>query len=160
MKFSPGLLLAVASADDKKVPPRHPLQRLGTLKEFSAEILDQWYSWLPSKSNWIKKFAMNADRMERNFKRGNQRCGYYDGKYTHGGPKPLAERKRRDVDDFIRYDKNNPEVGTRQIITGFRKWAERYLSTCSGQKKYHFQVNRMAKWNEKLQSHLQNHLYN
>merc|ERR1712023_6824 len=95
MKFSPALLLAVASADDKKVPPRHPLQRLTRLTDFSAELLNDWYSWLPSKDAWVAKFANNAERMERNFNRGNQRCGHYDeNQLPHGGP---AERKRREA---------------------------------------------------------------
>merc|ERR1712113_422376 len=96
MKFSTAVLVAVASAEDKKVPPRHPLQRLARLTEFSAEILNDWYGFLPSKDSWIQKFANNAERMERNFNRGNQRCGFYDeNQLPHGGP----ERKRRDLDD-------------------------------------------------------------
>merc|ERR1711963_298008 len=78
MKFSTAVLVAVASAVEKKVPPRHPLQRLERLTEFSAEILNEWYGFLPSKDSWIAKFANNAERMELNFNRGNQRCGYYD----------------------------------------------------------------------------------
>ena len=87
MKFSPALLFAIASADDKKVPPRHPLQRLNRLTEFTEEILNQWFTFLPSKDKWIEKFANNAERMERNFNRGNQRCGFYDeDQEPHGGP--------------------------------------------------------------------------
>merc|ERR1712035_61291 len=153
MKFSPALLLAVASADDKKVPPRHPLQRLERLTEFSAELLNDWYSWLPSKDAWVAKFANNAERMERNFNRGNQRCGYYDeDNLPHGGP----ERKRRANDDVFRYDREDPATGTKQITTGFRKWAERYISACHGQRVYLHQVNRMNKWNALLQAHLEN----
>ena len=95
MKFSAALLFAVAAAEDKKVPPRHPLQRLAKLTEFSAEILNEWFDFLPSRDAWIQKFATNAERMERNFNRGNQRCGFYDeNQMPHGGP----ERKRREVD--------------------------------------------------------------
>ena len=154
MKLSTAVLLAVTSADDKKVPPRHPLQRLTRLTEFSAELLNDWYSWLPSKDAWVGKFARNAERMERNFNRGNQRCGHYDeNQLPHGGP---AERKRRADDDVFRYNRDDPYVGTKQITTGFRKWAERYLSACSGQKTFSYQVKRMNKWNEKLQAHLTN----
>merc|ERR1712031_4386 len=152
MKLSVAFLAAVAHADEKKVPPRHPLQRLKRLTQFSEEILNDWYSFLPSKDAWINKFAKNAERMERNFKRGNQRCGYYDeGNLPHGGP----ERKRRDVDDEdFRYDREDPAVGTRQITTGYRKWAQRYMANCSGQKNNSFQVLRMEKWNSLLQAHL------
>jgi len=154
MKFSAALLATVAVADEKKVPPRHPLQRLATLERFSAELLNDWYGFLPSKDKWINKFATNAARMKKNFERGNQRCGFYDkDQLPHGGP----ERRRRDVDDDdLRYDTQDPAVGTKQITTGFRKWAERYLAQCSGQRKFQYQVNRMFRWNEKLQAHLAN----
>ena len=152
MKLSTAVFVAIASAEDKKVPPRHPLHRLATLKRFSGELMNQWYSWLPSKESWVKKFAKNADRMERNFNRGNQRCGYYDqDNLPHGGP--ALERRRRSADDFERLA-NNPRMATRQLTTGFRKWAERYLSACSGQKQHQHQVNRMNSWNTKLQAHL------
>ena len=153
MKFSPALLLAVASAEDKKVPPRHPLQRLDRLVEFSKELLDDWYQFLPSKEAWKNKFEINAERMKRNFRRGNQRCGYYDAdNLPHGGPE---ERKRRDLDDFDRYNREDPSQGTKQITTGFRKWAERYLAACSGQRNEKFQIKRMNKWNGILQAHLE-----
>jgi len=156
--------LAAVQGDEKKVPPRHPLQRLNRLVEFSDEILDQWYTFLPSKASWKNKFGQNAVRMERNFNRGNQKCGYYDDtQLPHGGPSAGAQngRKKRsdDYDQFwgddeLRYSQD-PKLATKQITTGFRKWAERYLAACSGQKKYNFQIRRMNKWNAKLQAHLQ-----
>ena len=157
MKFSAAVLatVAVAQDGDRKVPPRHPIQRLNRLVEFSAELLNDWYSFLPSQDSWIGKFERNAERMERNFERGNQRCGFYDeNQLPHGGP---SERRKREIDaDSIwdRYDREDPSVGTKQITTGFRKWAERYLSECSGQKNFNYQVNRMNKWNGLLQDHL------
>ena len=159
MKFSAAVLatVAVAQDGDRKVPPRHPIQRLNRLVEFSAELLNDWYSFLPSQASWVGKFERNAERMERNFERGNQRCGFYDeNQLPHGGP---SERRKREIDaDSIwdRYDREDPSVGTKQITTGFRKWAERYLSECSGQKNFNYQVNRMNKWNGLLQAHLAN----
>ena len=152
MKFSPALLFAVAAAsNDKKVPPRHPLQRLNRLNEFTEEMLNAWFEFLPSKDAWVAKFAANGERMATNFQRGNQRCGFYDEEQLpHGGP----ERKRRDADDVDRYNREDPVEGVRQLTTGYRKWAERYLSQCSGQRNYQHQVNRMAKWHDLLQAHL------
>ena len=154
MKFSGAVLFALASAEDKKVPPRHPLQRLDRLTQFTDEILDAWFQFLPSKDAWKAKFRNNAERMERNFTRGNQRCGYYDAEnLPHGGP----ERKRRDADDSVdRYNREDPSEGIRQLTTGYRKWAERYLSQCSGQRQHQHQINRMNSWNQKLQAHLYN----
>ena len=147
------LLAATTTADERKVPPRHPLQRLDRLVEFSAEILDEWFSFVKSKDSWKAKFHANGKRMEKNFKRGEQRCGHYDQhQLPHGGPE--EDRKRRS-DDFVdRYDRDDPSVGIKQITTGFRKWAQRYIAACSGQRQYQYQVNRMNKWNSLLQAHL------
>ena len=159
MKISPAVIVAVASAQngEKKVPPRHPLQRLNRLVEFTNEIMTDHFPFLPSQAAWIGKFERNAERMARNFERGNQRCGFYDeNQLPHGGP---SERRKREIDaDSIwdRYDREDPSVGTKQITTGFRKWAERYLSECSGQRNFNYQVNRMNKWNGLLQGHLEN----
>ena len=157
MKFSPAVLVAVATAQDgdRKVPPRHPLQRLNRLVEFTEEIMNDWFGFLPSQDKWIAKFANNADRMKRNFERGNQRCGFYDeDQLPHGGPSD--DRKRRAADDVDRYNREDPAVGIKQLTTGFSKWAQRYLSACSGQRNYSYQVNRMNKWNGLLQAHLAN----
>ena len=89
MKLSSAVIVAVATAqnDEKKVPPRHPLQRLNRLTQFAEEIMVTHFDWLPSKEAWINKFNKNSERMGRNFERGNQRCGYYDeAQLPHGGP--------------------------------------------------------------------------
>ena len=81
MKLSTISLIGLASANEKKVPPRHPLQRLNRLVEFSSEILNSGafnnksIKWI---NRWELKFANNGDRMKVNFQRGNQRCGFYD----------------------------------------------------------------------------------
>ena len=152
MKLSP-IILAVVAAEEKRVPPRHPLQRLARLTQFSEEILNEWFDFLPSKDAWVRKFAKNAERMERNFNRGNQRCGFYDAEHPHGGP----ERKRRSDDELDRYNREDPYEGIQEITTGFRKWAERYLSQCSGQRRYDHQFNRMNKWNTQLRFNLLNY---
>jgi len=90
---------------------------------------------------------------ERKNNNGEKRCGYYDSVATddnkHGGPDPNphtrpggAPRVRRsESDDYegedgslLRYDKNDPIRGIKQITTGYRKWAERYISACSNQR--------------------------
>ena len=76
MKFSTIFLAGLASANEKKVPPRHPIARLDRLVQFSAEILDSGAFNRPLKwtDRWRNKFYINADRMKRSFKR----CGFYD----------------------------------------------------------------------------------
>lgn len=158
MKVSALCLAGIASGSNKKVPPRHPLQRLGRLVEFTGEIMNSGafnnkpLRWIQM---WELKFANNANRMERNFERGGQRCGYYNpdrwvrgNKFQfnlnfseHGG------RDRRDAFDNVdRYDREDPCKGMKQILTGFSKWSDRYISECSGQRTMQHQKKRMIKW--------------
>ena len=115
MKLSTAVLLAVASAEDKKVPPRHPLQRLARLTELSDRFMNQWFSCLPSKDTWVRKFQNNARRMEYNFKRGNQRCGFVDASVPNGGP--ALERKRRFAEDELERLSSEPSRAIKQLTT-------------------------------------------
>jgi len=103
-------------------------------------------------------------------------CGYFDPlNMPHGGPDPnpelrpnMAPRMRRDAtgdetdgglydeEGFMRYDKGNPIRGIKQITTGYRKWSERYINECNGQRKYKYQKTRMQKWFNKLGYHYTN----
>merc|ERR1711920_818265 len=155
LKMKTFALIAVAAAADKKVPPRHPLQRLNKLITFAAEWCNDDLS-AKQATHWILKFDNNVDRFGARW----ARCGYYDENHEHGGP---ADRKRRDLDemdcsdlesDLCRYDKSNPIRGIKQITSGFRKWAERYLANdrdgafCKLQPAK--QVARANKWHDKL----------
>ena len=144
MKITQAVIFAVAAADEKKVPPRHPLQRLDRLVEFSTELLEDHFGFWKRQAKFITKFSKAADRMRDAFERNGEKCGYYDpNNLPHGGP----ERKRRDFDDdFDRYNREDPFQGTKQITTGYRKWAERYISSCNGQAQYQHQVKRFNKY--------------
>ena len=83
MKISAIFVAGLVSANQKKVPPRHPIQRLNRLVQFSDEILNSGAFNNKSKKwieRWSLKFSRNADRMQNSFTRGNQRCGFYDEK--------------------------------------------------------------------------------
>ena len=78
MKLSTLFLTGLASANEKKVPPRHPIARLDRLVQFSAEILDSGAFNKSKKwtNRWRNKFDNNAERMKLSF----DRCGFYDAK--------------------------------------------------------------------------------
>ena len=158
MKLSVATIVAVASAQDKKVPPRHPLQRLNKLNKFAAEWCNANLSE-KAAAHWGEKFDRNVARFERRF----ELCGFYDeNQLPHGGPAP-ADRKRREEDELAfldcegalcpRYDKNNPVRGIQQITKGFAKWAQRYVSTCKLQPAK--QVDRSNKWFGQLTAKIQ-----
>jgi len=149
MKLATATLFAIAAADEKKVPPRHPLQRLKKLNMFANEWLTDNLS-AKEAANWGPKFDKNTARFERRW----QLCSFYDeNQLPHGGPKPA--RKRRSEDDvseddldFERYNKNMPLTGIKQITSGFRKWAQRYVADCKLQPGR--QVDRANLWFNKL----------
>ena len=92
-----GYLIALAGAknSDRKVPPRHPLQRLWRLYQFSEEIIQLHFyqsnmkpKRIDALRDLIKTWLYMAQR--ETFLRGTKKCGFYDpidgGK--HGGPAP------------------------------------------------------------------------
>ena len=72
---------------------------------------------------------------------------YHFSVLPHGGPE--SDRERRDL-NFDRYNREDPCIGMKQILTGFSKWSDRYISSCNGQKKHSHQKKRMLKWKYKL----------
>jgi len=181
------LALAVVDAGEKKVPPRHPSARLRTLRRFALQWLsdnfknkeegqkqkgDEGY---PGYIYGIRQHNRYAKRFNDENWGGrlagliDTKCFFYDKDSTHGGPNPNGRRRRSlpadeggeddydFTDDLIRYDTKNPLRGLRQITTGFRKWAERYIAECPGQKN----KNHSGRANElykKIKESLQNHI--
>jgi len=146
--------IVTLAAADKKVPPRHPLQRLAKLNSFANEWLNDNMD-AKVAAHWGPKFDRNTARFERRF----ELCGFYDeNQLPHGGPS--GDRKRREtttdsdsvLDDFAKYDKENPVKGLLQITNGFRKWAERYIEDCKLQPGK--QTDRANKWRQTLQAKL------
>ena len=136
MKVFAATIVAMATAE-KKVPPRHPLQRLTKLNIFANEwIADNLND--KQAANWGSKFDRNTARMEKAF----GLCGFYDETSEHGGPR--ERRSTTDDSDLTRYDQSNPIRGIQQITKGFAKWAQRYIAECKVQPAK--QVNRMNKW--------------
>lgn len=71
--------LAQASTDADADRNVNPLQRLNRLVEFGDEILNSGsFNNKPARwiTNWVRKIAVNGQRMEKAFLRGDQRCGY------------------------------------------------------------------------------------
>merc|ERR1712187_579822 len=103
MKLSSSILFGVATAnittlfenEDKKVPPRHPLQRLWRLYQFSEEIIQDWMEDAPGFADKPKKVERIRNRIgkwqymaaRQSFNRNTKKCGFYDsGELPHGGP--------------------------------------------------------------------------
>jgi hypothetical protein len=71
-------------------------------------------------------------------------------------PRPNRKRRNDELDtdfcdgdfcpDSDRYNREDPCIGIKQIMTGFRKWALRYIGNCGGQANFSHQVNRSQKF--------------
>ena len=73
------------------------------------------------------------------------------GELSVYNPRPNRRRRSDDDDDFNfldneRYNREDPCKGMKQIMTGFRKWADRYIGGCGGQANYKHQVHRANKF--------------
>ena len=155
MKFSESLLVSVVVATNANMepnltnsqkmgfPPRHPVQRLQRLVEFSADLLSHSFTALRSKDIWIQKFENNAQRMEIAF----GRCGFHNDR-----KKRASEEIGTEIGELEKIEYGC--IGTKQITTGFAKWAQRYIGNCSGQRTFQHQTNRMDRWNKRLQQFL------
>lgn len=215
MKIALATTIAVAAAqkNEKKVPPRHPLQRLAKLGVFYENFFEEMVEKEIMKQGEADRRTNRASTflvsMETAFNRPN--CGYYSGEGKHGGPDPKPEikengkpRNRRTADNeddlkeaamewctdemadgyFIggayteqseanwaeccqldsefcmdraprsgaggnqkAYDRlsDNMSLKWRQITTGTRKWAQRYINNCHGQRKFNLASKRANK---------------
>lgn len=153
MRISSAVVIASAQASRKKegnrkVPPRHPSQRLTTLINFGIE-------WCHDNLRNIDPDSVRGDRLADRFetrftiwgaklrKLVEEDCFYFDPDAPNGGPAPSRSRRAMfdeskldtdDVhDDLLRYDQTNPIRGLKQITTGFWKWSRRYIAECPGQ---------------------------
>jgi hypothetical protein len=160
MRISATLISATAVlAGEKKVPPRHPRNRLKTLTRFTQEWLTKNFRNLLAESHpgdqngerlanrFTKRFNYWGARLQKLVDDKEKECFFFDPNSPHGGRTRRDENGTvdehddyaydysEDADDLLRYDKNNPQRGLRQITTGFRKWAQRYISDCPGERK-------------------------
>merc|ERR1711972_4770 len=148
MKLLSLTLLSFAAAEEKKVPPKHPLQRLNTLENFAIDWLNT-YLLNKQARNWGNKIARNTQRYKWRF----ERCGFFDASKIHGGPKRRSADDSDDILDDLRLS-NEPNLALRQIFTGYRKWAERYIANDKDGKKCKFQPEkqqiRSQDWHDKI----------
>ena len=85
-------------------------------------------------------------------------CRFYDPSVEHGGPNPNPKprRSRREIehrlgdDDMDIFDTetfmriaNHPLHAIRQIFVGFRKWTERYIAECYGERVHNYHSKRL-----------------
>jgi hypothetical protein len=88
MKIAAGFVIAASALDiNRKVPPRHPENRLARLQSFCTSLAEA--DWIvPGKSHRFVKMSDKcvswADKRSANF----QKCGSYDPDLPNGGPDP------------------------------------------------------------------------
>ena len=122
---------------ERKVPPRHPIQRLKKLISFSEELMDRKFLWWDRRIKYKETFQRIGNNIEQAF----YRCGSYEVGDDEAEEDENVDDQRSTPES--RYNKLDPCVAAKQITTGFRKWAERYLDSCAGHKKNQHVVKKM-----------------
>jgi len=101
MKIAAGLVIAISALEiDRKVPPRHPKNRLARLQEFCIALTKA--DWIVAgKSNRFVAFADKctnwADKRDGNF----NRCGSYNPDLPNGGPDPNSEKAAQEPNSYV-----------------------------------------------------------
>ena len=98
LKFSATAVSAFAlvSADERKVPPRTPPQRLNTLKRFAKEWIDSGIKNQINRPQRAERMAGGIDRLFTKMSTAyGKPCGFFDPSLPHGGPNPNSQRRRR-----------------------------------------------------------------
>ena len=91
------VLALVNGETERKVPPRTPPQRLGTLKQLAVEWIENNISQAISRPS---RAAVMTGRIEYMFSKMSRsygkKCHFYNPTVLpHGGPNPNSQRKRR-----------------------------------------------------------------
>merc|ERR1712233_62977 len=104
MKLFVATFVALAAAD-KKVPPRHPLQRLTKLNNFAVEWTEDNLTEKQA-DNWSAKFERNTARLQKRF----DLCGFYDEESASS--KSLADSRSGPSDTWLTARSNRPKPST------------------------------------------------
>jgi hypothetical protein len=112
--------------------------------------IERFTKRIDARYNQLRWLALKGSNDEEEYSKKPEKditpCFFYDPDQPHGG-RPRDRRDDEDEnldddydfgkasDDLIRYDKKNALRGLRQIMTGYRKWAERYIDQCPAEKK-------------------------
>lgn len=152
--------LSAAQQEDHPNVSDVPVKRLNRLESNIKSWLTD--NLTPLGARVLNRWDRHVNKLKSNMLEAYNRpqCGFYDAAIPNGGPdpnphlrpngKPRKDRRRRDAEDMLKYDKSNPIKGLQQILTGFRIWAERHINECGGQRKHQHISNRMHNWIRKL----------
>ena len=90
MFYSSAVLFAAAAANDRKVPPRTPAQRLNTLHRFMREwVQTEIAGTINRPSRAANMIANGVARIEAKMtEAAAKECFFFDPSLPHGGPAP------------------------------------------------------------------------
>jgi hypothetical protein len=167
------VFISALDVGEKKVPPRHPRQRLKTLLRFGKEWLADNFVTAANNEK-TKRFGNRLrDRYTKRFDNWTARmqvasmkeCFFFDPEnLPHGGRNRRDDEQDYDYEDdtgdLLRYDKDDPIRGLKQIMTGYRKWSTRYISECPGERNEKNHSTRAKTLHDKISNKLRRFLQN
>merc|ERR1711970_1168898 len=139
-----GIILVSAVTADKKVPPKTPEERLDQLRRHIDRLVTDHFAGCKKADQWGNKLRGLPNRAQAAYDRNDRPCSFFDDSVEHGGPEP------EDDDQDVRYSETDAVASVNGITAGIRKWSQRYLAACGGQKNHEHIVNHANKWRSKL----------
>lgn len=96
MKFASFTLLALVNAEERRVPPRTPPQRLNTLQRFTGNWIDTHVSTEINRPDRALRMIDGMNRMAGKMTEAyGKDCHFFDPTVPNGGPDPNSRRKKR-----------------------------------------------------------------
>ena len=148
MKLLATILAVTVFAGDKVVPNKTPEERMAQLKRHIDRLMVDHFGGCSKAAFWGSKLNKVGDRALKAYNRLNRPCSFFDPNVEHGGP--AARKRRADGDDEVRYSETDAIASINGITAGLRKWSQRYLAECGGQKNHDHLVRHSNKWRAKL----------
>lgn len=139
-----GAILFTAAFAVKSVPTKTPLERMEQLQRHITRLMADHLSCHKKVGQWESKMNGVCDRAVAAYTRNDRPCSFFDDGVEHGGPEPEEE------DEELRYNELDAIASINGITSGMRKWSQRYLAACGGQKNNDHLVNHANKWRKKL----------
>jgi len=127
MKIAAGLVVAMSALEiDRKVPPRHPKNRLARLQQVCVALTQA--DWIvQGKSHRFVKFAKKctnwADTRDGNF----NKCGSYNPDLPNGGPDPNSKKAAQEPNSYV----DNWDTGRISFDDLFESDRKRRSDDCS-----------------------------
>ena len=104
------MTVSALAEQEKKVPPRTPLQRLDTLQRFANLWIETWININQNRPGRATRMTDRVNLMTSKLEEKYAHCGFFDPNVPNGGPRPVRKRRSDDLDIFDNFEEDGNHV--------------------------------------------------